>query len=166
MKKRPKTDNESLVDELNNLSSIEEFDECINDEFEDLNLPGPKEFKKEKDFYIKEFTIMIESLETISEKQKKLWIQIYQNAVIDRMNAYISWNDLYSRVYGNANEHALHGQNLARYMERMSKSNEQLLKLSEQISLSSPKKTDTDSVNISDDDIYSKLEKESKIIKN
>ena len=39
--------------------------------------------------------------------------------------------DLYQRVHGSPAEHAIHGQNLSKYLERLNKSNEQLIKLAE-----------------------------------
>lgn len=68
-------------------------------------------------------------------KKKMLWRQIHQNAIIDRRNAYIMFNNLYLEVHGNADQHALHGQNLTKYLERMSKANDQIIKLSEMMDI-------------------------------
>ena len=80
---------------------------------------------------IKAFEELVDSLSSLHDKKKMLWKEIYENAILDRRNAYIMFGDLYQRVHGSPSEHALHGQNLAKYLERMNKSNEQLIKLAE-----------------------------------
>lgn len=104
------------------------------------------------------FTELLDGLSSIEDKTKHLWRQIYENAVQDRKNAYIMWIDLYGYVHANPNEHAIHGQNLARYMERMSKANDQILKLTELVSKASEE--DLDDM-MSEDDIYDKIQKTS-----
>jgi hypothetical protein len=66
------------------------------------------------------------------------------------------WIDLYGYVHANPNEHAIHGQNLSRYMERMSKANDQILKLTELVSKASEE--DLDEM-MSEDDIYDRIQK-------
>lgn len=102
------------------------------------------------------FTDLLNGISSVEEKTKHLWRQIYENAVQDRKNAYIMWIDLYGYVHANPNEHAIHGQNLARYMERMSKANDQILKLTELVSKASEE--DLDEM-MSEDDIYEKIQK-------
>ncbi|NBP55576.1 hypothetical protein EBU71_03365 [bacterium] len=102
------------------------------------------------------FTELLDGISSVEEKTKHLWRQIYENAVQDRKNAYIMWIDLYGYVHSNPNEHAIHGQNLARYMERMSKANDQILKLTELVSKASEE--DLDEM-MSEDDIYERIQK-------
>jgi hypothetical protein len=83
---------------------------------------------------IENFSELLGTLATTEERKKSLWKQIYENAVTDRKNAFILFGDLYSMVAGNNSEHAIHGQTLTKYMERMSKANEQLIKLAELVS--------------------------------
>ena len=80
---------------------------------------------------LENFAALLDSLVNIDEKLKMLWKQIYENALTDRRNAYIIWTDLYIVVQGNAENHVIHGDHLAKYMERMEKANTQLLKLAE-----------------------------------
>lgn len=84
---------------------------------------------------IKRFSNLLDTLESLSDKKKALWKEIYANAIIDRNHALMCYNDLMMNVIGKQNtaEHAIHAQNLAKYMERMSKANDQLLKLAELI---------------------------------
>ena len=37
-----------------------------------------------------QFGALLESIENLEDKKKHLWREIYENAVVDRMNAYIS----------------------------------------------------------------------------
>jgi hypothetical protein len=80
---------------------------------------------------VKEFESLLSQIVSLEDKKKSLWIQIYENAIIDRENASVLYNDLLRHVTGNSTEHAMHGANLAKYLERMSRSNDQLIKLSE-----------------------------------
>lgn len=103
-----------------------------------------------------DFSALLNQISSVEDKQKALWKQIYENAVQDRKNAYIMWIDLYGYVHANPNEHAIHGQNLSRYMERMSKANDQILKLTELVSKASEE--DLDEM-MSEDDIYDRIQK-------
>lgn len=69
----------------------------------------------------------------IDSKLKNLWFLTYKNAMIDRKNALIMWDDLSNAVFGKPEMHTIHGDKLAKYMERAEKANGQLLKLSELI---------------------------------
>lgn len=83
---------------------------------------------------IKDFGELLDSIKTLDSKQKLLWAQIYENAVTDRMYAKVAFIDLYLMVHSHEDKHAIHGQTLAKYLERMEKSNTQIQKLSELIS--------------------------------
>jgi len=107
-----------------------------NDSFEGTllekdNAPTNKELIEKAQKDLQTFSDLLDSIITVDEKLKLLWKQIYENALIDRRNAYIIWTDLYLQVYGNAEQHVIHGDHLAKYMERMEKANTQLLKLAE-----------------------------------
>jgi hypothetical protein len=156
--KSPKNNNPLEFDDIHPLTK--EFRET---DFEDLEISKISELKNEKEKFVKEFADLLDNISSTEDKQKSLWKQIFENAVTDRVIAYIVWHDLYKTVYSNPSEHAIHGQNLARYMERMSKANEQLIKLSEQVFMA--KKKD-DSIIINEEDIYSTLEKETEKSKN
>lgn len=96
--------------------------------------PTPtKELDKKINKQLKDFSSLLDSLSSLEDKKKALWKQIYENAVTDRKNAYILFGDLYKDVHNNANEHAIHGPTLSKYLERMEKSNQQLIKLAEMI---------------------------------
>ena len=62
------------------------------------------------------------------------------------------FNDAYISMQGGVNEHMNIGAIISKYIERMSRSNDQILKLAELIS-----KEEEKSENISDDDLFSKI---------
>jgi hypothetical protein len=90
-----------------------------------------RELVKKSEADLTTFIGLLDSIDTIDERLKLLWKQIYENALMDRRNAYIVWTDLFSAVHGNPEQHVIHGDHLAKYMERMEKANVQLLKLAE-----------------------------------
>lgn len=83
---------------------------------------------------IKEFGDLLDSLATTDDKKKMLWKEIYQNAVTDREAAHSLYVQLYMTMNGSSQEHSTLGPMLVRYLERMGKSNEQLIKLADMIS--------------------------------
>ena len=109
---------------------------------------------KENNKTVEQFSDILDSMENASEKKRMLWKEIYENAVVDRTNAHILFTDLYSQMGGSAADHATLGQTLTKYLERMSKSNEQLLNLAKQIA-----ESETSSVEISEDDIFERIKK-------
>lgn len=103
-----------------------------------------------------DFSGLLGTLSSVEEKQKALWKQIYENAVQDRKNAYIMWADLYVFVACNPTEHAIHGQNLSRYMERMSKANDQILKLAEMVSSATQDQVEE---SFTEEEMYERIQK-------
>jgi len=93
--------------------------------------PTGQQLIKKTDEDLATFVELLDSITTIDERLKLLWKQIYENALIDRRNAYMIWTDLYLTVHGNPEQHVIHGDHLSKYMERMEKANTQLLKLAE-----------------------------------
>ena len=95
------------------------------------NNPSGQQLIKKADQDLATFVELLDSITSIDERLKLLWKQIYENALIDRRNAYMIWTDLYLQVHGNPEQHVIHGDHLSKYMERMEKANTQLLKLAE-----------------------------------
>jgi hypothetical protein len=95
------------------------------------NNPSGQQLIKKADQDLATFVELLDSITSIDERLKLLWKQIYENALIDRRNAYMIWTDLYLTVHGNPEQHVIHGDHLSKYMERMEKANTQLLKLAE-----------------------------------
>ena len=79
------------------------------------------------------FKNLLDSINSLDEKKKQLWKEIYENAITDRQAAYTLYTQLLMMVHGKSTEHAIHGPNIAKYLERMSKANDQLIKLAEML---------------------------------
>lgn len=77
------------------------------------------------------FKDLLDSITTMQDKRKVLWQDVYTNALQDRDYALQMYTHLSGFVAADAQQHALHGPNIGKYLERMSKANDQLLKLAE-----------------------------------
>jgi len=83
---------------------------------------------------IKDFSELLRKITDIDDKKKRLWMEIYENALTDRQNAYAMFLSLSLIVSNKSTEFAVHGKTLSTYIERMSKANDQLIKLAELVS--------------------------------
>lgn len=101
----------------------------------------------EKDRKIKNFKQILDSIETMDDKKRTLWKEIYENALQDRESASVLFTDVWMQIRGNAANHNLLGPVAAKYIERMSRANDQIIKLSELIS-------DEDKKSINVDDVF------------
>ena len=101
---------------------------------------------------IKDFAQILDGLESTEDKKKLLWKEIYENALTDRENAYILFTDLLKETQGNSANHAMFGPIMSKYLERMSKSNDQILRLAELIA-----KAESESSIINPDDVFDKI---------
>ena len=119
-------------------------------EIEKVSKDLDKNQKKEKQ--IKNFADILDSIDSLEDKKKMLWKDIYENSLEDREKAKLLFNDAYISMQGGVNEHMNIGSIMSKYIERMSKSNDQILKLAELIA-----KEEEKSESISDDDIFSKI---------
>lgn len=84
-----------------------------------------------KESKIKNFSCILESLETTKDKKKQLLLEAYQNALEDREDAGILLSDLMMQTVGNSATHVINGPIMTKYLERKSKANDQILKLIE-----------------------------------
>jgi hypothetical protein len=89
---------------------------------------------KKKEKKISKFSDLLDSLENTEDKKKLLWREIYENALNDRESAGFLFTDLLTQSQGNASNHAMFGPIMSKYLERMAKSNDQILRLAELIS--------------------------------
>lgn len=101
---------------------------------------------------IEKFTNLLNSIEKSDDKKKILWQEIYENALSDREQAQDLLTEARSEMMGGAYEHSTMGPTLSKYLERMHKSNEQILKLAELIS-----KAEERSERIDPDDLFSQI---------
>ena len=115
-------------------------------------IDGSLEELQKTDEKVKNFSDLLETLDASDDKKKLLWKEIYQNAIIDRQNAGILFTDAYKSMQPGVTEHVTLGPTLAKYIERMCKSNEQILRLTELIA-----KAEARSAQVDPDDIFSKI---------
>lgn len=101
---------------------------------------------------VEDFSSLLEQIESLSDKKKRLWKEIYENAIIDRQHAYAMFIELSTIVKGKSTEHAVHGKTLATFIERMSRANDQLIKLAELIA-----KADKSSEEINPEEMFSRI---------
>ena len=101
---------------------------------------------------IKNFADILDSIDSLEDKKKMLWKEIYENSLEDREKAKLLFNDAYISMQGGVNEHMNIGAIMSKYIERMSKSNDQILKLAELIA-----KEEEKSETISEDEIFGKI---------
>tara|TARA_B100000131_G_C17973657_1_gene555534 strand:+ start:261 stop:644 length:384 start_codon:yes stop_codon:yes gene_type:complete len=102
---------------------------------------------------IKAFSELLESLEDLDSRKKVLWKEIYDNAVSDRNLANMLFTDSWQRMNGqNALTHEVIGATMAKYLERMCKSNEQVLRLAELIQKAEEKASKIDT-----EDLFSEI---------
>lgn len=92
---------------------------------------------------IRDFGGLLDQIENLTDKKKQLWKEIYENAISDRQNAYVMFAKLVKIAQDKSTEHAVHGKTIATYIERMSRANDQLIKLAELIAKADAK---TDSI--------------------
>ena len=103
---------------------------------------------------VKGFEELLDSINNIEGKKKQLWKEIYENAFVDRMNAYMLFTDAYTSMGQGPASHVQLGGQMSKYIERMNKSNDQLIKLAELIA-----KEEEKAGAINPDDIFKQIGK-------
>lgn len=82
---------------------------------------------------IRDFSDLIKDIESLDDKMRHLWKEVYENALADRQNAYIMFTQLFGLINTKSTEWAVHGKTLTACVERMQKANEQMIKLADLI---------------------------------
>lgn len=100
------------------------------------------------------FSKLLDSLESTEDKKKMLWKEIYDNAIKDRLNAYMLFTGIYTSMGNSTTDQVSVGPTLSKYLERMNKSNDQLIKLAELIA-----KEEERAATVDPEDIFSKIDK-------
>ena len=100
---------------------------------------------------VERFADILDSINSLEDKKKHLWKEIYENALTDRENAAILFTSVHGDIVG-AHNHQMLGQIATKYLERMCKSNEQILRLAELID-----KAEQRSEQINPDDVFDKI---------
>ena len=100
----------------------------------------------------KKFEKMLSELVSSDDKKKLLWKEIYENANLDRQNAHVLFVEAYTQMRTGLAEHVAIGATLSKYLERMNKSNEQLLKLADIIA-----RAEVENSKIDPDDLFNQI---------
>lgn len=117
---------------------------------QDENLSSKEQELRNK---IENFSSLLDSIKTSDSKIKTLWREVYENALKDRENANLMFTDAWSRMQspGTA-DHLSIGSTVSKYLERMCKSNEQILRLAELIS-----KVEEENAQIDSDSLFAQI---------
>ena len=107
------------------------------------------------DAKIKDFSDILDAIGNTEDKKKLLWKQIYENALVDRQNAFMLFTDAYTIMQSSVTDHTTVGPIMAKYLERMNKANDQILKLAELIA-----KEEERQAKIDPEEIFSKINNE------
>ena len=107
---------------------------------------------KSKNEKLNEFSDLLDNLVDTEDKKKLLWKEAYQNSLDDRESASLLLNDLLMTIPGNPGNHSIHGTLATKYLERLSKCNDQILKLAELVA----KEQERESA-VSPDDIFKSI---------
>lgn len=110
-----------------------------------------KKTKSKKDKLV-EFSDLLDSLTNTEDKKKLLWKEAYQNSINDRESASLLLDDLLITIPGNTGNHSTYGTLATKYLERLSKCNDQILKLAELVAKEQEKES-----TISPDDIFKSI---------
>ena len=107
---------------------------------------------KTKEEKIKNFSDILSGLSSTEDKKKLLWKEIYENAVSDRDRAGTLFTEAYKTMGQSAADHASLGTVMSKYLERMCKSNDQILTLADLINKAEEKESKVDP-----DDLFGKI---------
>lgn len=97
------------------------------------------------------FDDLLGNADDIEPRLRSLWMEIYCNARDDREQANVFLTNL-TRTLAQVDpeKHSLHGPQAVRYLERIGKANDQLLKLAEQVKEYRQKQGEIDSDDLLD----------------
>jgi glucuronate isomerase len=118
-------------------------------------LNGLLDKKNKLEEKIKTFGDLLSEISSTTDRKKSLWKEIYENAVSDRERASILFTEAFKSMGGGASDHTTMGSVMSKYLERMCKSNDQILQLADLIS-----KAEKEDFKINPDDIFSKITEE------
>lgn len=108
--------------------------------------------KKNAEEKIKKFAEILENLQDLDSDKKALWQEIYENAVSDRERAGILFTEAYKSMGNSSSDHAALGTVMTKYLERMCKSNDQILSLADLIG-----KAQQNESRVDPDDLFDKI---------
>ena len=95
--------------------------------------PEISDAKKSLESRMQDFSDLLKGITALDDKKKQLWLEIYENAIADRQNSFVLFRQLFDIINKKSQEYAVHGKTMTSCIERMSKANEQLIKLADLI---------------------------------
>jgi len=101
---------------------------------------------------VKNFSDLLSGLASTEDKKKSLWREIYENAVSDRNRAGALFTEAYNQMGTSAADHSTLGTVMTKYLERMCKSNNQILSLAELINKAEERES-----KVNPDDLFDKI---------
>jgi len=113
------------------------------------------DFKKNQD-NMSDFELELEKMKGLDGKKKILWSQIYTHALDDRNSALALFTEAYAQLGKTSEDHVILGGVLVKYLEKMTKSNQQLIDLSILIS-----KDEEAAEQINSEDLFKEIEESS-----
>ena len=102
---------------------------------------------------ISEFEEILSEIEDLDRRKLFLWLEIYNNAKNDRVCASALFTQAFAQLGGSASEHVTMGPTLVKYLERMTKANDQLISLASLVTKEIEKASTVDA-----DIIFSQIE--------
>ena len=104
---------------------------------------------------LKKFGDLLDKIESVDSNIKALWVEIYENATSDRERASMLYTDIFMDVKGSPEKHGLYGIQMTKYLERMCKSNDQLIRMAEMI-----ERTERNVTQVNANDIFDRITEE------
>lgn len=101
---------------------------------------------------LKKFGNLLDKIEGTDNNIKALWLEIYENATADRERASMLYTDIFIDVRGTPEKHGIYGVQMTKYLERMCKSNDQLIRLAEMI-----ERAERQDATVNADDIFNQI---------
>tara|TARA_B100000029_G_scaffold456196_1_gene484000 strand:- start:100 stop:477 length:378 start_codon:yes stop_codon:yes gene_type:complete len=111
------------------------------------------ESDKDANKKITEFEEILDNVENLDQRKMFLWLEIYNNAKNDRVCASALFTQAFKELGGTAAEHSTLGPIIVKYLERMTKANDQLLALAGLVT----KEIEAQKM-VNADDIFEKIE--------
>jgi hypothetical protein len=85
------------------------------------------------DVRVRDFTEILDKIDTLDDKKRQLWKEIYENCISDRQNSYALFIKLAGICQAKSTEWAIHGRTIVQLQERMGRTVDQMLKLADLI---------------------------------
>lgn len=108
---------------------------------------------KQAQVKIESFEKVLQNMEGLDPQKLTLWLEIYNNATADRANASALLSGAFVLLGQTSADHMSLGPTLVKYLERMTKSNDQLLALAQVVAKEVDKQTALDT-----EDLFTKIE--------